>query len=340
MEKLRLGVAYHGNRMLSQVRADMLDIIKHNMNLVVHMFTHNDMERHKNVMKDIISATKDLGLECWIDNWGLGGPPGDLSHVLQFYPDSHQVNNKGIVDPIRICFNSPGYFEFIKSWIDMVAECGGETLFWDEPHLRINEDKTEFACCCPRCQKLFEEKFNMPMPKVYTPEIEIFRRETVTNFFAKVTKYAREAGLRNTVCTHLESWWFAQSLAALDTVDEIGTDPYWTEKTEDVYGYVYDKTKEFMDNAKEVNCPTHIWVKGYSFKNGFEDSVYEGTEAIYDAGARTILSWSFRAGEACDYRMQCPDLGWHIIGDAMGKIKSRHIDKCLAEKRAKRNIIL
>lgn len=71
MEKLKLGVAYHGNRMLNQVQADMQDIIKHNMNLVVHMFSHNDMERNKSVMKDIISATKFLGLECWIDNWGI-----------------------------------------------------------------------------------------------------------------------------------------------------------------------------------------------------------------------------------------------------------------------------
>ena len=50
MEKLKLGVAYHGNRMLNQVQADMQDIIKHNMNLVVHMFSHNDMERNKSVM--------------------------------------------------------------------------------------------------------------------------------------------------------------------------------------------------------------------------------------------------------------------------------------------------
>ena len=52
MEKLNPGVAYHGNRMFGHVRDDMLDIVNHNMNLVVHMFTHNDMKRHKNVMKD------------------------------------------------------------------------------------------------------------------------------------------------------------------------------------------------------------------------------------------------------------------------------------------------
>ena len=31
------------------VKEDMRDIVDHNMNLVVHMFTHNDMNRHKDV---------------------------------------------------------------------------------------------------------------------------------------------------------------------------------------------------------------------------------------------------------------------------------------------------
>ena len=68
------------------------------------------------------------------------------------------------------------------------------------------------------------------------------------------------------------------------------------------------------------------------------DLVHHCATAAYDAGARTILSWSFRAGEACDYRMQCPDLGWHIIGDAMAKIKWKHIDACLNKKREERLI--
>ena len=46
MEKLLTGVAYHGNRILKHVEEDMIDIVNHNMNLVVHMFTHNDWDRH------------------------------------------------------------------------------------------------------------------------------------------------------------------------------------------------------------------------------------------------------------------------------------------------------
>ena len=88
---LKLGVAYHGNRMLKHIREDMLDIVQHNFNLVVHMLSHNDWDRHKNIMKEIVEISQDAGLEVWIDNWGLGGPPGDKSHFLSYYPEAHQV---------------------------------------------------------------------------------------------------------------------------------------------------------------------------------------------------------------------------------------------------------
>ena len=53
MKPLRLGTAYHGNRMPRHAREDLLDIATHGMDLVVHMFSHTDWDRHKMVMKDI-----------------------------------------------------------------------------------------------------------------------------------------------------------------------------------------------------------------------------------------------------------------------------------------------
>ena len=60
---LRLGAAYHGNRMPHHAYQDLSDMASHGMNLVVHMFSHTDWERHGRVMKDIVSMSSDLGLE-------------------------------------------------------------------------------------------------------------------------------------------------------------------------------------------------------------------------------------------------------------------------------------
>ena len=90
MQPLKTGVAYHGNRMPHHAREDFLDMARNHMNLIVHMFSHTDWDRHKKIMKEIIEISESYGLEVWIDNWGIGGPPGDKSHFLQYHPEAHQ----------------------------------------------------------------------------------------------------------------------------------------------------------------------------------------------------------------------------------------------------------
>lgn len=332
MEKLNLGVAYHGNRMLKHVKDDMRDIVAHNMNLVVHMFTHNDMKRHKNVMKEIFDITKDYGLDFWVDNWGLGGPPGDVSHILQYFPDAHQVYSDGSIDPVRVCFNSPDYLKFTKEWLDMVKECGGDKIFWDEPHLTTRKDGV-YVCCCPTCQKLFEEKYGKPMPETSDEQVREFQCESMASYFEGATRYAKDLGMENIVCLMTVSESFTQSLMRLPAIDDVGNDPYWIGSDNDPYGFVYEKSKLFLDTAQKFGKRSHIWLQTYANKAGFEDEIYMAAEAAYDAGARNILAWSFRGGEACDYKAENCDMVWNITGDAMRRLKDRYLDEMREEKR-------
>lgn len=139
-EKLRTGTAYHGNRILRHVEEDMRDIVNHGMNLVVHMFTHNDWERHLRVMKDIVDVSHDAGLEVWIDNWGLGGPPGDQSCFLQDHPEAHQIYSDGSVDTRSACYNSEAFVTFTKQWLEAVRDFGGDHIFWDEPRYKVKKE--------------------------------------------------------------------------------------------------------------------------------------------------------------------------------------------------------
>ena len=67
MQKLLTGAAYHGNRMLHHAQADLRDMADNHMNLVVHMFSHTDWDRHCRVMKDMVEISKEAGLEVWVD---------------------------------------------------------------------------------------------------------------------------------------------------------------------------------------------------------------------------------------------------------------------------------
>jgi hypothetical protein len=336
-DKLIKGVAYHGNRMLRHVETDLRDIVNHHFNLVVHMFSHTDWDRHRSVMKEIIQMTEGHGLDVWVDNWGLGGPPGDKSHFLAYYPDSHQVYNDGSVDPVRACLNSPHFRKFTKEWIDTVYDIGGRSIFWDEPHLpaRSFEDGKwkVWSCACSRCKSIYRERYGREMPETFDESIEEFRLWTVVDYFKEVTAYSKAKEMENIVCvmlgaSHGISLDSLEAICGMETLDNIGSDPYWLGQTGvHPYDFVFEKTKQNLDICKKFNKKHNIWIQGYATPAGREEEIIWATDAAYDAGARTILVWGFRGSESNDYRAKSPDMAWNAIGEGMRRISDRHNDE-------------
>lgn len=172
------------------------------------------------------------------------------------------------------------------------------------------------------------------MPETVTDEMKEFQNFSVYSYFSEVTKYAKNMGMENIVCLMTVSEQFTDGLMKLDEIDNVGTDPYWIGGTKkEPYGFVYERSKLFIDFAEKYNKGTHIWLQTYANKSGDEDEIYLAAEAAYDAGARDILAWSFRGGEACDYRADNCDRVWQITGDAMRRLKDRYIDELRDEKR-------
>jgi len=347
LRPLKLGTAYHGNRMLHHASQDMLDMVKHGMNLVVHMFTHTDMDRNKNVMKDIVRVSEEAGLEVWIDNWGLPGAPGEKSYFLADYPDSHRYYSDGTMVPYRACWNSPDFVQFTKDWIDAVEYIGGKTIFWDEPALgnKVVEDKTYFSCACPRCKKMFEEKYGRPMPVEPDEDTINFGTDSIVNYLTEVTKYAHEKGIVNVVCVMLGtvgmSLEVADRVCAIPYLDNIGSDPYWVgRKNRDpenfnVYDYVYDGTEKNLEVCERFNKDHNIWIQTFGNPLGDEEDVVVATEAAYDAGARTIITWGYYGSDGVDYRAKNPELIWAKTNEAFARVRNFERDRILAENRAR-----
>ncbi len=337
-ELLLTGVAYHGNRILRHVEDDMCDIVNHNMNLVVHMFSHNDWDRHKTVMPEIIKISKAYGLEVWIDNWGIGGPPGDKSHFLQYHPEAHQSYADGTPDPVSACYNSEAFVQFTKDWLDVVRESGGEKIFWDEPRFKSkkNPDGSVLETCyCESCQRLFSERYGKKMAAATPAELQAFRTLTLVNYFDRVTTYAALLGMQNYAGIMIHTLDIASELVTLPHLDNFGTDPYWFPRKHpdtDPYDHVYTNTARTVELANKHKKGHHIWVQGYDIPKGREDDIILATDAAYDAGARTIVDWSFRGGESNSYRADCCDRVWQVMGEAMGRIRARHFDTLRAER--------
>ena len=332
---LQKGVAYHGNRMLPHIRADMLDIVEHGFNTVVHMFTHNDWRRHKKIMAETIAISRELGLDVWIDNWGLGGPPGELSNFLSYYPDEHQYYNSGEVEPIRACYNSEALVKFTEEWIDAVGEIGARKIFWDEPHLRglelNNGVPGKWTCRCPRCQELFREQYGASMPEQWTPEVGAFRLWSIRQYFERITRYAHGCGMENNVCVMLNDELgicldTVDQICSLPTVDGVGSDPYWVDQHfgyQDTYAWVYRQTKKNLEVCERFGKAHNVWIQSFANPNGTEEEIYAAADAIYDAGARSIFVWSYHGSDANDYRACNPEMIWKAVGGAMQRISER-----------------
>lgn len=343
---LKLGTAYHGNRMIHHVREDMHDMVSHGMNLVVHMLTHTDMERNKDVMKDIVAISEEMGLEVWVDNWGIAGAPGERSYFLADHPDGHRYFSNGEMVPYRVCWNSPEFLEFTKEWIDAVEYIGARTIFWDEPCLeeKLIEGKRIFSCACPHCRALFEEKYGRPMPEEADEDTVAFGIDSIINYFTQVTEYSHSKGIKNVVCVMLGtvgmSLEIADRICAIPHLDNIGSDPYWIDKKKkdpslSVYDFVYTGTRENLEVCKRFEKDHNIWIQTYSNPRGEEEDLVVAAEAAYDAGARTIITWGYYGSNGVDYRAENPVAIRAKTNEAMLRIRNFERDRILEENRKK-----
>ncbi len=339
MERFKTGYAYHGNRMLNHAEADLRDMAAHHGNVVVHMLSHTDWDRHKTTIKEMVEMTHGLGMEAWIDNWGLGGAPGDKSHFLAYYPDAHIYYSNGEMHPTQVCLNSPDYRRWVKEWIDVVDYTGAKKIFWDEPHLPDKKvgETAYYSCACHRCKKHFSEKYGYEMPLFINDDVRNFQIDTIVDYFQDVTAYSNAKGIENSVCVMLGtsgiSLETSEKLFTVDTIDDIGSDPYWLDYNNDPYEYPYNGAKRNIGLSEKYGKKHNLWLQTYCNPMGEEEDIITAAEALYDAGARTILAWGYYGSISNDYRSKNPLVAKIKTEEAFRRIWDRERDRILEEKR-------
>ena len=128
------------------------------------------------------------------------------------------------------------------------------------------------------------------------------------------------------------------TVCSMNNINNIGTDPYWfgsaeIAKTNNPYPYVYESTKNCVDIANKYGKEHNIWIQAYNAPKGREDEIITAYEAAYDAGARTVLAWSYRSGESNNYRSTNVEKSWFATVEGNRRIKSMDRDRLLEENR-------
>ena len=201
------------------------------------------------------------------------------------------------------------------------------------------------ACTCPVCRKKFEERFGKPMPEIMDADVAAFRSETIVEFHSFITEYAAFAGMKSVIC--IMPWQLSgvssgnqlltfdtDSICRLPHVDNIGTDPYWYDDRHP-YEYVYNAAKKCVEAADRHGKDHNIWIQTYGNKLGREEEIVTAYQAAYDAGARTIISWSYMGGEPNSYRSQSTEKTWCKTCEGVRRVRDMERDRMLAEFREK-----
>ena len=202
---LETGVSYFSSRTMRQVRDDLREMAGQGCSYVVHCYTETDLAYYRDTMRDIVAATREAGLEAWLDPWGVGGIFS--GETFTRFPLDHPETWQVLSDGRRVgaaCPNHPETRAFLRGWIEAGAAAGGEVLFWDEPHFYVGLWRGDlsgaWACRCEACLALFHERSGGEMPLEFTAEARAFRESSLLELLAELCQYGREKGMRNALC--------------------------------------------------------------------------------------------------------------------------------------------
>jgi len=332
--KVATGISYFGNRNPRHFVEDLEEILEHHCTFIVHTFSENDREFYKETMQELVELSKGAGLEVYLDPWGVGkvfGGEAYSSFALK-NRDACQVLSNGELAPAA-CMNHPKFREFIRQWIDDAVEIGADVLFWDEPHFYIdwqNKDKLLFwSCWCSYCKERYRKLFEENLPPSLSEEIALLREESIVDFLTEVCDYAKSKGVKNAVCLlpyktgqmGLRNW---SRVAAIASVDLIGTDPYWSfPKQVNLEEFVGTWSREVNRLAKRYGKEGQIWIQNFRIPEGAEEEVRRAIEVAYAAGIRNFAAWSFYGTGYMSYiRCGNPQKVWDTLGESYAKLHS------------------
>jgi hypothetical protein len=334
---MKTGVAYFGNRSIEYVRQDLNKIKENYGTYVVHTFSEEDFFFYKEVMKEILTETKKIGLKAKLDPWGVAGIFGGetFSKFVAYNLDVRQVNSAGESVPLA-CPNNPKTIDFLKEWTEATASIGAEEIFWDEPHFYEphwtgNSDESLWGCVCEFCQDKFRQKYHGAMPKEQTQNVLSFKKDSLVDLLRLLCDYAKNKGLKNSVCLlpkvdSLKSdlW---EKVASIPAIDNIGTDPYWVElkkniKNFDFQNYIRQFCLKIKEVSSEYSKEGHIWIQNFSIPRGWEDDVRVAFNIIYANGIRDIAAWSYMGTKVMSEKScEDPQKVWSILGDCFKKAR-------------------
>ncbi len=331
---MKFGVSYYGNRIPWRVKEDLEVIRQAGCTYVVHTFSEEDLEFYQPAMAEIVRLTHDLGMEVWLDPWGVGQAFGGetYSSLIAKQLSLRQVSSTRESLPIA-CPNQPGFRDYLLKWIKASVVLEADVLFWDEPHFMIYPEREGdtasklWACRCSACQIRFEKLHGTALPERMTPEVRVFKEDSLVEITRFLCEATEKAGLQSSVCllpfessSTVNDW---AKVAAIPSLKIIGTDPYWRPHQGDVGPFVTRFAKRVQELAGRFNKEAMLWILNFNIPRGEEGTIRTALEAGYTEGIRNFAAWSYYGASYMNLRAEDPATVWKTLNACYKELKSR-----------------
>ncbi|MXY60242.1 MAG: hypothetical protein F4Y96_07330 [Chloroflexi bacterium] len=309
---MKLGVTYLGNRFVRHyAERDLPEIVETGCDYVVHTFSEYDLAFHSGETGALVDATRQAGLEAWLDCWGLGGLfAGEaFSDFLLQHPEAWQVRPDGERVPVA-CPNVPAFRELLRTWIEAAAGAGADAVFFDDPLA-----PAEAACVCHDCREA-QPAF------LEAQDGRTFQQWSLGRLMEDACDSARGLGLRTAVGV-LPGSGLPEQLAAARAADVIAVSPLWRAHGQPVSPYVYDACAAVAAACHDSRQEPMAWLQAFSIPANRENEITQAAEAMVAAGIANVSTWCYRAGEQMTaIRSEQPQLAWETVVAAYRSLKA------------------
>jgi hypothetical protein len=329
------GVSYFGNRYPAHARADLEQMAAAGVTYVVHVMTEEDLRWGPETVAQLVAIGDELGLESWLDPWGLGGVFGGetASYAVMEHPTACQRTNRGKHKP-ALCPRRAEFRELMDRWLEAAAASGVSVCLWDEPHLfilRHQRSDARWSCRCPSCQRAFAKRFGAPMPVAWMPETRLFTEDLIAETISWLIAAANRRNLGSAVVLLPDEEYYEPGLwravATLPGVRALGTDPYWFDFPADPLvnaAYIRRWSERTVAATHGLPVVPMGWLQAFRVPAGREAEIAWAADLMVASGIESIAAWAYQ-GCAAMSRLAAddPEAVWGVLAASFRDLQLR-----------------
>ncbi|MCC9076701.1 hypothetical protein FKZ61_011335 [Litorilinea aerophila] len=297
---IRTGVAYMGHHNPKHLATDLRAMQELQLDDVLVCLQENDFVHFTGKVHFTPSIAREAGLRPLAIFWGalnlFGG--GRSSQFLLEHPECFQVGRDGSHRPAG-CYVNPTSVARIQEMIDIIAQAGYAGYFVDEPTpLR--------ACYCPACREKFATLYDgAELAAAPEPLQEEFRQRCVVDYVRTIAAYckAHHPHLETLCCLMPVDRAMWAAAAAIDSLDNIGTDIYWVNNDRPL-DEMTPLLQEMTDVTRQHGKVHHEWLQCWRVQAGREPRIFDQGQRLVQARPDAIYVWAWEGQigttEACE----------------------------------------